>query len=282
MLSQPQLIASILKDLGVDGSSNSCSIPALSSVILQKYGQSKNHHENWDYQSVIGKLNYLEKSTRPDLAYAVHQCARFAANPKVEHTKAVKMIGRYLLGTADKGMLCTPKNESFHAYCDADFAGNWNQEIAEQDSSTARSRSGYVVMYSGCPLVWGSRLQTEIALSSTESEYICLSQTLREVLPLMALVEELSKAGFDLMHDAPIVHCKVFEDNSGALEMAKVPKMRPRTKHLNIKYHHFREAVERGLVTIEAVRTHEQLADIFTKPLGNELFAKFRLGISGW
>jgi hypothetical protein len=137
-------------------------------------------------------------------------------------------------------------------------------------------------MYSGCALVWGSRLQTEIALSSTESEYVCLSQTLREVLPLMALVKELSSAGFDLVHDATVVHCKVFEDNSGALEMAKVPKMRPRTKHLNIKYHHFREAVEQGLVTIKAVRTHDQLADIFTKPLGGELFAKFREGILGW
>jgi Reverse transcriptase (RNA-dependent DNA polymerase) len=123
-LSQPQLIASILKDLGLEGQSNSRSIPALSSVILHKYENSENHHEKWDYRSVIGKLNYLEKSTRPDLAYAVPQCARFAANPKVEHTKAVKLIGRYLLGTANKGMICIPKKESFHAYCDADFAGN--------------------------------------------------------------------------------------------------------------------------------------------------------------
>jgi Reverse transcriptase (RNA-dependent DNA polymerase) len=192
-LTQPQLISPILKDLGLTGNSNARSIPALSSVILHKYKDSKDHHEHWDYRSVIGKLNYLEKCTRPDLAYAVHQCARFAANPKEEHSKAVKMIGRYLLGTADKGMICTPTKESFHAYCDADFAGNWNNEIAEQDSSTARSRSGYVIMYGGCPLVWASRLQTEIALSSTESEYVCLSQTLREVLPLMALVQELSK-----------------------------------------------------------------------------------------
>jgi hypothetical protein len=90
-------------------------------------------------------------------------------------------------------------------------------------------------------------------MSSTESEYISLSQSLREVLPLMELVKYLSKAGFNLGTTKPQVHCKAFEDNSGALEMARTPKMRPRTKHLNIKFHHFREAVGEGLVTIHAV-----------------------------
>jgi hypothetical protein len=71
----------------------------------------------------------------------------------------------------------------------------------------------------------------------------------------MELAKELAKAGFNMGTKNPEVHCKEFEDNSGALEMARTPKMRPRTKHLKIKYHHFREAVEQGLVTIHAVRT---------------------------
>jgi hypothetical protein len=230
----------------------------------------------------VGNLNYLEKSTRPDIAYTVHQCARFSENPKVEHSTAIKMIGRYLMATADKGIIFSPLDESFKCYCDADFSGNWNPSIAKYDGTTARSRSGFVINYAGCPLVWASKLQTLIALSSTESEYVALSQALREVLPLMWLVEELVQAGFALAHQPPKINCKVFEDNSGALEMAQTHKIRPRTKHMNIKYHHFREAVQNGSVTTHPINTLDQFADIFTKPLGRELFEKLRNGIMGW
>jgi hypothetical protein len=71
----------------------------------------------------------------------------------------------------------------------------------------------------------------------------------------MELAKELSSAGFTMVTKTPEVHCKAFEDNSGAPEMARTPKMRPRTKHLNIKYQHFCEAVEQGLVSIHAVGT---------------------------
>lgn len=80
----------------------------------------------------------------------------------------------------------------------------------------------------------------------------------------------------------PKVHCKAFEDNSGALIMAQIPKMRPRTKHMNIKYHHFRGAVLNGEVTIHEIDTTNQLADLFTKPLDEKLFVRLRKGIMGW
>jgi Reverse transcriptase (RNA-dependent DNA polymerase) len=281
-LTQPQLIDSILADLNLDEKSNARSIPALSSKILQAYADHPPHSEEWHYRSVIGKLNYLEKATRPDIAYAVHQCARFAESPKEDHTQAVKLIGRYLLSTRDKGLEYNPTNKSFEVYSDADFSGNWEATIAEFDGNTARSRSGYAIFYAGCPVSWSSKLQTEIALSSTESEYISLSQSLREVIPLMRLINELKLSGFDIPGETPRVLCKAFEDNSGALEMARTPKMRPRTKHLNIKYHHFREAVLNGDITIWQVNTLDQIADLFTKPLGVQLFVKFRELLMGW
>lgn len=92
----------------------------------------------------------------------------------------------------------------------------------------------------------------------------------------------MSQHGFVFDSAPPQVHCKVFEDNVGALTMAQTPKMRPRTKHLNIKYHHFREAVEDGTVSIHSIGTADQQADILTKPLGNVLFVKFRKLIMGW
>lgn len=281
-LTQPQLIQSILNDLGLQEASNERRTPALTSKILHSFETSAHHSQPWHYRSVIGKMNYLEKSTRPDIAYAVHQCARFSESPREEHSHAVKLIGRYLKSTKDKGLVCTPNDSSFTCHCDADFAGQWNPMIAEHDGATARSRTGFIIAYSGCPIVWGSRLQTEIALSSTESEYIALSQALREVLPLMSLVQELASAGFTLNCHPPAIHCKVFEDNSGALEMARTPRMRPRTRHINLKYHHFREAVTAGLVSIHAITTDNQIADIFTKPLPHDLFVKFRKQIMGW
>jgi Reverse transcriptase (RNA-dependent DNA polymerase)/GAG-pre-integrase domain len=280
---QPHLIDSILRDLNLLDESNARKLPASTQTILHKYEESEPHNDDeFHYRSVIGKLSYLEKCTRPDLAYAVHQCARFSAAPKVEHTKAVKLIGRYLLGTRTKGIVCRPTDEALGCYADAGFAGEWNPDTAEDDPVTARSRTGFIIMYAGCPLIWSSKLQTEIALSTTESEYISLSASLREVIPLQRLIEELRSAGIQLPSKQSKVYCKVFEDNSGAFEMARSPKMRPRTKHLNIKYHHFREEVDAGRISIHQVDTKEQIADIFTKPLGHELFCKFRLRIMGW
>ena len=85
------------------------------------------------------------------------------------------------------------------------------------------------------------------------------------------------------MHDAiPNVHCKVFEDNSGALEMAKIHKYRPRTKHLNVKYHHFRDYVERKEITIHKIDTKDQLADYLTKPVNIDILEKLRNVVMGW
>ncbi|KAL7564554.1 hypothetical protein ACA910_013955 [Epithemia clementina (nom. ined.)] len=95
MLTQPHLIDSILQDLQLQSNSQVRETPALSTVILHKdeQGKPKDQQANFHYCSVIGKLNFLEKSTRPDISYAVHQCARFSESPKESHAKAVKLIG---------------------------------------------------------------------------------------------------------------------------------------------------------------------------------------------
>ncbi len=126
------------------------------------------------------------------------------------------------------------------------------------------------------------KFATEIALSSTEAEYIALSQAMREVIPIMWLLNEAHEMGIPIIKEKPNVKCKVFEDNAGAIEIANVPKMRPRTKHLNIKYHHFREEVRKGTISIYHTRTEDQIADVFTKPLPEVPFVKFRESMMGW
>ena len=98
----------------------------------------------------------------------------------------------------------------------------------------------------------------------------------------MNLVKELQENGFDYSATTPTIHCKVFEDNSGALEIATVHKYGPRTKHINTQYHHFRQYVDEGKITIVAIKTENQRADMLTKSLTAVLFEKFRRAIQGW
>jgi hypothetical protein len=240
-LTSPHLIDSILEDLGLNlDNTISKPTPALSSKIVSRDFDGPAFNKLWEYRSVIGKLNFLEKSTRLDIGYASHQCARFSIAPRASHAVAVKRIGRYLKGTKDKGLILDPRDYSFDVFADADHSGNWKFEGYEDDDATAKSRTGYVIKYAGCSVVWHSKLQTEIALSSTEAEYVCLSESLRDAIPMMQLLKEIQDRGFSVPTSTPVVHCRLFEDNSGALELARVPKMRSRTKHMNLKYHHFR------------------------------------------
>ena len=282
-LTQPHLIDQILKDLRLDDEKvTTKKTPATSSKMLLRHSDSEPFDKSFDYRSVIGKLNYLEKGSRSDIAFITHQCARFTANPKKEHGDAIRWLGRYLKGTRDKGTILMPKEgKDLEVYVDASFAGDWNPEET-WDRDTARSRHGYFIMYAGCPIIWKSQLQTEIAMSSTESEYTGLSYALRDAIPIMELLKEMSQQGIEVRSTQAKIHCKVFEDNSGALEMAKNHKYRPRTKHLNVKLHHFRDYVMRKEISINSISTTDQLGDYLTKPVNEQILTKHRLLIMGW
>ena len=197
------------------------------------------------------------------------------------HENAVMRLSSYLRDTKDKGMIMKPKNTGFKVYVDADFAGGFNKHQTE-DPATAKSRTVYHVMFNNCLIYLHSKLQTEIALSTTEAEYICLSQALRRVIVIMRFFKELSKKIKSFNYRKPKFQCTAYEDNKGAIELANAPKMGPRTKHINIKYHHFRDAVEKKTIEIEYVDTKEQLADIGTKPLEPKIFEKLRKLLIGW
>ena len=236
-----------------------------------------------DMTPVMGKLNFLEKSTRPDISVSIHQCARFSKRPKRSHAEAVKRIGRYLLATRDTGLLICPNTRKyFECWVDADFSGNWRQQDAHNDPMTSKSRSGWIVHFAGAKITWVSKIQTITALSTTEAEYIALSTRIGEVIPLMGMLKETAEQGVQIANLPPKIHCTVFEDNSGALELARLPKVRPRTKHNNQSFHHFREYVERQEIHIQATPMEEQLADILTKPLPENSFTRHRQSIMGW
>ena len=152
--------------------------------------------------------------TRPDLAYAVHQCARFCNNPKLLHEQGLKRICRYLYLTRDQGLIFQPNlKDGFKCYVDADWAGNW-LKTRPNDKTGALSRTGYIITYANCPIVWGSKMQSLVALSTTEAELIAMSTALREVIHLQNLLLELCGCNFPIPFTKPQVVCRTFEDNA--------------------------------------------------------------------
>ena len=281
-MKQPFLIDRILELLGDSVSeANIKKTPAVYKEILHKDEDGPERKLKWNYCSAIGMLNYLAASTRPDILYAVHQCARFSTNLKLSHERALKRIVRYLKGTKDKGIILSPDPaKGICCYVDADFAGGYSNETKEQPVSVY-SRTGYVLFYFGCPLIWVSKLQSEICLSTVEAEYVALSQAMRDIIPFIDQVKEMDGI-FESSSPKVDVHCTLFKDNNGALELAMKPRYRPRTKHIAIKYHHFREHVTRGTVTVKPIDTKEQLADQFTKGLQVGTFEYLRHKLLGW
>jgi hypothetical protein len=289
-LTQPALIQQVLQDIGITPSSKGKDTPV--DAILYADSDGPARQEKWNYRSVIGKLNYLANNTRPDISMAVHQCACFCTNPKAVHDLAVKRIAQYLLATADKGLVLTPSADmALNMYVDAYFAGQWHKEYAELRDNVL-SRTEYVILFCDCPVVWCSKLQSEIVLSTTESEYIALSTDLRDLLPLCRILHDISTKSFISLQPT-IPSCKmcpdnlppskVFEDNMACIVLATSDThFKPRTKHISLKFHHFQDYVKNGIIHILKIGTSNNMADIFTKPLGRIKLQHLRQLLMGW
>ena len=114
-LTQPRLIESILQDLRLDGKKvKTKDTPMASSKLLGRHKKSEDFDGHFNYRRVIGKLNFLEQSTRGDISYATHMCARFCNSPKVEHGEAVKWLGRYLKENSRQGLHHSPRSFPRH------------------------------------------------------------------------------------------------------------------------------------------------------------------------
>ena len=238
--------------------------------------------EEWLYSSIVGMLLYLSTNTSPDIAFAVSQVARFNHSPKQSHAKAVKMIVRYLFRTADKGTIVkTTGKLELDCYVDADFAGLYRCE-SDENPTSVKSRTGYIILLGGFPLVWKSQLQTEISLSTLESEYSALSQSMRTLLPLRRTLLETAQRIALPSALLETFACRVFEDNNGALLLATGQRITSRTKYFLVKWHFFWSHVNSGEVEVLKVDTKEQRADYLTKGLSREQYETIRKLVQGW
>ena len=212
-------------------------IPATSEPLTKdEYGDPPN--STYNYASIIGMLQYSQGHSRPDITYAVSQCARFTHSPKKSHEIALERIGQYLKEIVDKGLiLCPTALEDVDVFVDADFSGLWPYED-KCDPVSVKSRTGYVITVASCPVIWTSKLQTEIALSTMEGEYNALSLCMKTVLPFHCTLKKVIKS-LKQNNNEPEISFKVsiWEDNIGALTLANLEPGRhtPRSKHYGIK-----------------------------------------------
>ena len=205
--------------------------------------------------------------------YAVTQVAKFCNNPGLDHWNAILHIISYLSNTINYGLVYYEDDQSnspmgyfkssnekvLVMYSDADFC---------RDLDSYKSVSGYIYMLSNGPISWSSKQQSEVALSSMESEYYAASYAAQEGIWVDQMLEELK-----IKIDKPLL---IGEDNTAAIIFSEHPTNHMKTKHIIRRYHYVRDQVEKKNVLLVKVATEDNLADIFTKPLGTERFIFLR------
>ena len=265
---QTGLIRKVLESTGMEHS-NGLPTPNKVDAPLGTDVNGSEAKRDWpkSYASVIGMMLYLAPNTIPDISFAVHQCARFTHNTKILHETAVKRICRYLEGTKDNGLVFNPsKKLVVDCYSDADFARLWGHEDPQDPIGTSR-RTRFVVTFDNCPILWVSKLQTDIALYTLHSEYMALSHSIRALVPLKNIIKKvIYNLGIDSEKLKFMSSSTIYEDNNGAIVVATSPRMTPTSKHIAVKYHWFRQHVGKEFV-IRKIDSENQKAYIFTEGL---------------
>lgn len=201
---------------------------------------------------------YLGLSTRPDILLSVVKLAQYNCDPHGEHEAATKHILRYLKKTAEYTLHYKRTGKPIECFVDADWAG---------DTKDRKSFSGYVFIGAGCAFAWSARKQSLVALSSTEAEYVALSNAATEVAYVKKLLVELK-----LPLKAPMM---MYNDNQSAQCILKNPTLHSRSKHIAIKYHHIGDMYTQNEIEVKYVSTDEMVADILTKNLCKIKHCKF-------
>jgi len=269
ILHQPHIIASIEKQFGAMVKDlptyKTSGTPGLG-MIRNEEGPSISAEQQSLYRSGVGKLLYLVKHSRPDIANAVRELSKVLDCASDASMKELLRVVKYVLDTKNYGLKIAPvKSEqsgkllSLVGFCDSDYAG---------DKQTRLSISGFIIFLCGVPIAWRSKAQRSVSLSSSEAEFVSLSEAAKEVKFIAQVIESMG-----IKVQKPIT---VYIDNIGAKFMAYNVTTSQRTKHVDIRYHYVREFIQDGFLEVKFVKTTENVSDGFTKNLNGELYDKHK------
>lgn len=215
---------------------------------------------NVPYKQLIGSLMYVMLGSRPDLCFSIMYFSQFQSNFGVEHWKHLKNVLRYLQHTKAYRLKYSQSkmNLNVQAYVDSDFANDLNDRI---------SISGFILKLNGNTVLWKSKKQTVVALSSSEAEYVALANCVTECLFLKQLLENMLEFKINCI--------RLYEDNQSSIMMASTLETK-RSKHIDVKHHFVRNYISEGIIKLIYVPTNQQCADIMTKSLCRPKFELFR------
>ncbi|CAA0842075.1 cysteine-rich RLK (RECEPTOR-like protein kinase) 8 [Striga hermonthica] len=259
-LKQISYVEKILSKFSMS-SAKSVNIPFAAHIVLSKDQSPKTDSEidlvkNVPYSNAIGSVMYLMVSTRPDIAYAVSCLSRYMSNPGMPHWEALKWLLRYLNGSMHVGLKFSKCSEGVKlvGYVDWNYANGRDNR---------KSTTSYVFTLCGSCVSWKSQLQHIVALSTIESEYVVVTEALKEAVWLKGLLCEI-----DLLEKDVIV----FSDSQSGIQLCKNPVFHDRTKHIDVRFHFIRDIVSKGLINLEKIASEFNPADMGTKCLPVEKF----------
>ncbi|KAM6475912.1 uncharacterized protein PHA67_007869 [Liasis olivaceus] len=247
LLSQKQKIVDFIESVGMKNC-KPVSTPLESTYLKLKDGQLFTNHGK--YQEAIGKLLYLSKTTRPDIAAAVNILSRKVSSPNHHDWNAIKRVARYLKGTEDLTLkISSCENPRLVAYMDA----SWGEESMEY-----KSTSGYLFYFGNNLVDWTSRKQTVMAQSSAEAECISAANACNDLEWILHLLKD-----FGINEPTPVV---MFEDNQACITICKGESIKARSRAIGLRCQSVKNLYQKGLIDIYCP-TDEMVADILTKPL---------------
>ena len=254
-LTQTQYLKKVLDRFGINGKTKAVSTPLaphfrLSASLSPRTEEERKHMAQVPYANAVGALMYAMVCTRPDISHAVSMVSRYMHDPGKDHWQAVKWILRYIHGTVNLGLKFERDNrlgQNLEGYVDSDYAGDLDKRW---------STTGYLFTLAKGPVSWRSTLQSTVALSTTEAEYMAVTEAFKEAIWLHGLIEDLG-----------IVqkHVEVFCDSQSAICLAKNQVHHARTKHIDVRFHFIREIVNEGDILLQKIGTADNPADMLTK-----------------
>jgi hypothetical protein len=224
-------------------------------------GEMKLDTAKYAYRDVIGSLNYLSVTTRPDISYAVSLLSRHLEAPTWRHWRGALRTMRYLSGTNEIGLTYKPtKTNEIVTYTDASY----------NNDSKGKGQNGYIITYAGSAIMWKSKRQAITALSTTEAELDACTQGVLMLQQIESIANEIS-----LNLKTPIV----YTDSSSLIRQVAKMSRRSGNRHLNPSFQYMCDMVHNKEIILRHISKDAQIADICTKPLGPTLFIKLRDGI---
>lgn len=238
--------------------SNSASTPVEFGLNLTKDHEGKKV-DNTFFKQIVGSLMYLT-GTRPDIIFSVSLISRYMESPTEMLLLAAKRILRYVRSTTEFGLFYKKEDESgLIGFTDSDYAG---------DQDDRRSTSGYVFMLGSTAVLWLSKKQPIVTLSTTEAEFVAATCCASQASWLKKILEELQFK----QHEATTIFC----DKSSAIKLSKNPVLHGQSKHIDVRYHFLRDLTNDGLIDLIYCKSEDQVADVLTKPLKLAMFLKLR------